>query len=86
MGKSTQKKILSQWSKEVKKKMIDQDMDMIDVANKFNWTRQYVSSIINGGVYYGEAVARISLFFDIEIPSENATLAKKKIIQNETRL
>lgn len=77
------KKILSPWSKEVKKAMIDQDMDMIDIANKFNWTRQYTTSIINGGVYYAEAVARVSILFGIEIPSENATLARKKVVKNE---
>ena len=77
-----EKKILSPWSKEVKKAMIDQDMDMIDIANKFKWTRQYATAIVNGGMYHPEAVARVSLLFGIEIPSENATLAKKKKVSN----
>ena len=77
-----EKKILSPWSKEVKKAMIDKDMDMIDIANKFKWTRQYATAIVNGGMYHPEAVARVSLLFGIEIPSENATLAKKKKVSN----
>lgn len=72
------KTILSTWSKEVKKAMIDADMDTTDLANKFNYTRQYVSSIINGKNYYAEAVQQISNYFNIPIPSEKATLAKKK--------
>lgn len=77
-----QKKILSPWSKEVKKAMIDQDMDMNDIANKFKWTRQYATAIVNGSMYHPEAVARVSLLFDVEIPSENSTLAKKKVVTN----
>lgn len=77
------KKILSPWSKEVKKAMIDQDMDMVDIANRFKWTRQYATAIVNGGMYHPEAVARVSLLFGIEIPSENATLARKKVVKNE---
>lgn len=71
------KKILSPWSKEVKKAMIDQDMDMVDVANKFKWTRQYATAIVNGNMYHSEAVARVSLLFGIKIPDEKATLARK---------
>lgn len=77
--------IYSNWSKEVKKAMIDADLDTNDIANKFKWTRQYVSSIINGRTYQREAVNSISLYLGIEIP-ENAgsTLAKKKkVIDNE---
>ncbi len=71
------KKRLSPWSKKVKKAMIDQDMDTNDIANKFGWTRQYASAVINGRIYYKEAVIRISQLFMIDIPSENATLAKE---------
>lgn len=56
--------------------MIDKDMDTNDLANVMKWTNQYTSSIINGRTYQKEAVIRISQFFKIEIPSENATLAK----------
>ena len=73
---------LSPWSKEVKKAMIDHDMETIDLANKFGWTRQYTSAIINGRVYFAEPVIRISHLFGIDIPSENATLARK-CVENE---
>ena len=45
------KVIYSNWSKQVKKAMIDADLDTNDLADKFNWTRQYVSAIVNGGMY-----------------------------------
>lgn len=77
------KKKLSPWSKKVKKAMIDHDMDTNDVAAKFGWTRQYASTVINGGKYYRDAVIRISQMFNIEIPSENATLAKNIEVENE---
>lgn len=71
------KKILSPWSKEVKKKMIDKDLDTNDIADKFNWTRQYVSSIINGRTYQKEAVVNISCYLGVEVPEGNSTLAKQ---------
>lgn len=72
------KVIYSNWSKQVKKAMIDADLDTNDIANKFNWTRQYTSSIINGRTYQREAVRSISQHFDIPMPeSEKGTLAKK---------
>ncbi len=72
------KVIYSNWSKQIKKAMIDADLDTSDIANKFNWTRQYVSSIINGREYHCEAVRSISTYFNIPMPdSERGTLAKK---------
>lgn len=70
------KKKLSVWSKTVKKKMIDHDMDTNDLADLMKWTSQYTSSIVNGRTYQKEAVEKICHFFELEIPSENATLAK----------
>ena len=77
--------IYSPWSKQVKKAMIDADLDTNDIANKFNWTRQYVSSIINGRIYQREAVRNISMYLNIPVPeSEKGTLAKKKkVFENE---
>ncbi len=69
------KKILSDWSKAIKHAMIDQDMDINDIAEKFHWTPQYVSGLINGRIYFIEPVNRLSVFFNIEIPPENSTLA-----------
>lgn len=65
------KRKLSRWCKDVKKTMIDQDMDTKDVAATFNWTRQYASSIINGRTYQREAVVKISRLFDLEVPDGN---------------
>ncbi len=71
--------VYSNWSKEVKKAMIDADLDTNDLANKFNWTRQYVSSIVNGRVYQCAAVHDISFFLGVPVPEDDrATLAKKK--------
>lgn len=72
------KKKLSPWSKEIKKKMIDQDLNSTDLAELMNWTRQYTSSIINGNVSHQEAITRISNFFNISAPEDpKATLAKE---------
>ncbi len=60
------KKILSDWSKAIKHAMIDQDMDINDIAEKFHWTPQYVSGLINGRIYFIEPVKRLSVFFNIE--------------------
>lgn len=65
------KRKLSKWCKDVKKTMIDRDMDTSDVAAVFKWTRQYASSIINGRTYQREAVVKISCLFDLEVPEGN---------------
>lgn len=72
------KKILSDWSKAIKHEMIDRDMDVNDIAAKFHWTPQYVSALINGRIYYDEPVNRLSHYFDVEVPPENATLAVER--------
>lgn len=68
------KRKLSKWSKDVRKQMIDRDMDTGDVAKKFQWTRQYASSIINGRTYQREAVVKISNLFELDVP-EGSTLS-----------
>lgn len=70
------KKILSPWSKAVKKAMIDKDMNTTDLAKELGYTRQYTSNIVNGVEYYEEAVSRISYKFSIPMPSGD-TLARK---------
>lgn len=74
------KRKLSKWSKDVRKQMIDKDMDTGDVAERFQWTRQYASSIINGRTYQREAVVKISLLFDLDVPegSTLSTLSEKQ--------
>jgi len=66
----------SNWSKSVKKAMIDRDMDMNDVAERMKWTPQYTSSIINGRTYQREAVVKLSYLFQLDVP-EGKTLAMK---------
>ena len=75
---TTMERILSDWSKAIKHKMIDRDMDIKDVAKEFHWTRQYTSSLINGVVYYREPVIKLSYYFNVEVPQENATLCTKR--------
>lgn len=78
-------KILSPWSKKVKKAMIDRDMDTNDLARMLGYTRQYTSSIINGVVYYEEPVVRISDTFSIPIPPNGGTLAYRTIADRNGR-
>lgn len=74
------KKILSPWSKAVKKAMIDSDMDTNDLARKLDYTSRYTSSIINGIVYYEDAVIRISSIFSIPVPGPGETLARRDVV------
>ena len=58
--------------------MIDRDMDTTDLANRLGYTKRYTSSLINGCVYYEDAVCRISKELSVPVPAgEGATLAKK---------
>ncbi len=70
--------ILSPWSKEVKKAMIDKDLDVNDIANRFHWTKQYVYRIINGYTYHRDAVHLVSTYLNITVPEEYETLSKRK--------
>ena len=72
------KTILSPWSKEVKKAMIDEDLNIGDIAEHFHWSRQFATRVINGKAYHRDAVQSISIYLDIPIPGENSTLAKEK--------
>lgn len=53
-------KILSPWCKQAKKKMIDLNMTVGDLAEKTKLSRQYTSAIINGRSYSEPAVKAIS--------------------------
>lgn len=44
-------KKLSPWCKEAKKKMIDMDLEVNELASSLGLTRPYVSSVLNGRVY-----------------------------------
>lgn len=41
-------KKLSPWCKEAKKKMIDMDLEVNELASSLGLTRPYVSSVLNG--------------------------------------
>lgn len=42
------KKVLPGWCKEVKKALIDKDMNINDLANELKYSREYISIVING--------------------------------------
>lgn len=63
---------LSRWCKDAQIAMVNKDIDMNDLAEAMNWTRQYTSSLINGRVYSYEAVLRLSYYLGIT-PSDGDT-------------
>ena len=63
---------LSPWCKSAKIAMIQQDISIIDLADKLNLTRSYVTSILNGRVTSPIAVKKISDF--LHIPDAGAEL------------
>ena len=58
-------KNLSPWCKEAKKKMIDMDLEVNELASSLGLTRPYVSSVLNGRVYSPVAVKKISDYLQI---------------------
>ena len=63
---------LSPWCKSAKIAMIQQDISIIDLADKLNLTRSYVTSIQNGRVTSPIAVKKISDY--LHIPDVGAEL------------
>jgi DNA-binding helix-turn-helix protein len=53
-------RVLPNWCKRAKKKMIDLDMSVPELANKVSMTREYTSAIINGRAYSQSAIKSIS--------------------------
>lgn len=62
----------SAWSKAVKKRLIDLDMSIYDLADKLGMSRVYVSSVVNGRVISPNAIKKISyaLGLDTEYDEE----------------
>lgn len=59
----------SSWSKEVRKAMIDKDMDLKDLAELTGYTRQYLSMVISGKRQYAyEAEQKISEVLEVTYP------------------
>lgn len=53
-------KILSPWCKAVKKKMIDLDMTIPELAEKIGKSREYTSAVVNGRMISEPTVKAIS--------------------------
>lgn len=66
------KRVLSPWCKAVKKAMIDENMDVKDLASGVNFTREYTSSVINGRVISDTARSVISDF--LNIPNDDSSV------------
>jgi cyanate lyase len=56
---------LPKWCKEAKTAMIWKNLSYDDLAQHVGFTRQYVSSVLNGRVYSEKAVKKISDFLNI---------------------
>lgn len=57
---------LPTWCKEAKKKLIDNDMSIHELADKIGMSRQYTSSIVNGRAYSEIAIKAISNELNIQ--------------------
>lgn len=53
------KRKLSPWCKDVKKKLIDLDMSVTELAEKTGISRPYTSGVVNGRIVAPELAARI---------------------------
>ena len=71
------KRTLPTWCKEVKKSMIDDDLNVTELAERVGLSRNYVSGVVNGRVYAPE-IAKISVYMQL--------LQKKLHWQNWTAL
>lgn len=57
------------WGKEVRKTLIDKDMDLNDLAELTGYTRQYLSMVISGKRQFAyEAEEKISIALGIQYP------------------
>lgn len=66
------KRVLSPWSKRVKKALIDENMNIQELADGVGFTREYVSSVVNGRVISDAARSVISDF--LNIPNDDSSL------------
>lgn len=62
------KRTLPTWCKEVKKSMIDDDINMTELAERVGMCRNYVSGVVNGRVYAPEIAKKISQDRNITVP------------------
>lgn len=62
------KRTLPTWCKEVKKSMIDDDLNVTELAERVGLSRNYVSGVVNGRVYAPEIAKIISKYCNITVP------------------
>lgn len=62
------KRTLPMWCKEVKKSMIDDDLNVTELAARVGLSRNYVSGVVNGRVYAPEIAKIISKDLNITVP------------------
>ena len=67
-GVENVKRTLPTWCKEVKKSMIDDDINMTELAERVGMCRNYVSGVVNGRVYAPESAKKISQDRNITVP------------------
>ena len=62
------KRTLPTWCKEVKKSMIDDDLNVTELAERVGLSRNYVSGVVNGRVYAPEIAKIISKDRNFTVP------------------
>ena len=62
------KRILPTWCKEVKKSMIDDDINVTELAERVGFSRNYVSGVVNGRVYAPEIAKVIGEDRHVTVP------------------
>lgn len=62
------KRTLPTWCKEIKKSMIDDDLNVTELAERVGLSRNYVSGVVNGRVYAPEIAKIISKDRNITVP------------------
>ena len=53
-------RVLSNWCKKAKIRLIELDMSITELARKVSLTREYTSALVNGRVYSESAIKAIS--------------------------
>ena len=61
---------LSDWCKEAKKAMIDQDVKMNELVDDVGYSRAYVSGVVNGRIIHPNIAASVSKCLHITVPYE----------------
>jgi len=61
------KKKASAWTKEVKKAMIDRDLDLRALCSAIGgYTREYISAVVNQRVYSPDVINKINTYLQID--------------------